>query len=109
MEKWENTNSMKIYKVEWLELFAKIETVKASITKDSYKFYGMDNNAKIISYLLGNPSDTPEEAEILIGSIYENDDKISFYTEKYEDKEFCFFYNCETEYKNKKIVFPWEI
>tara|TARA_R100001440_G_C2487662_1_gene114490 strand:- start:412 stop:720 length:309 start_codon:yes stop_codon:yes gene_type:complete len=100
---------MKYYKVEWLEIFAKIETIKDNLQHSDFRFYGMDNNAKIITYLLGKHCDDPNEADIFIGSVYDNDLEFSYFTEKWGDKEFCFFYNKEIEHKNKKIVFPWEI
>ena len=99
---------MKEYKIKWDEIMAKVNTVQESVLNCDFKFYGIDPNGKVLTGLIGNPCEYPDEADVFVGSIYENDALYTYYYENYGDKEFCFFYNREAEHENEKLIFPWE-
>tara|TARA_R110000787_G_scaffold70574_4_gene156829 strand:- start:5703 stop:5999 length:297 start_codon:yes stop_codon:yes gene_type:complete len=98
---------MKKHKISWEEIYLKIETMKNALDKDTDKIYGIPRGGQIVAGLTGMAVDTPEEATIIIDDLYDSGTTYEKWFEKYPNKEYCFLFNQQFEYKNKQIIFPY--
>jgi len=71
----------------------------------SGKYYGVPRGGQYLAAALGNPVDTPEEADYIIDDIIDSGATKRRYTELYPTKPFLAPFIAESDW----LVFPWEV
>ena len=98
----------KNHKISWEEIYAKIECMKQNLIYEDMHFFGMSEVGQVLAGMTGKAVDSIEEADILIDGVYNTGKTFEEYHERFPSKEYCFLYNKELEFKNQKIIFPWQ-
>ena len=98
---------MEIENITWTEIGLKIDTLKNSLNLQTDKVSGISKGGKILSELSGFGVNDPQEANIFLDDLYNTGKNYNKWKEDFPDKEYCFLFNQQFEYKDKIIIFPY--
>tara|TARA_R110000824_G_scaffold119224_1_gene273196 strand:+ start:155 stop:451 length:297 start_codon:yes stop_codon:yes gene_type:complete len=98
---------METINISWYEIGKKIDTLKNSLANKNEKIFGISKGGKIIAALTGHGVEEPEQANIFLDDLYNTGKNYNKWIKKFPNKEYCFLFNQQFEFKNKLIIFPY--